>query len=240
MTGKLLTLKNKKSIMNKSLKYLLIVFATATTLTGRVEGQRLHLGLFADPLIGWYSSNDNRIESGGVKAGYAAGIAVNYYFSQNYAFSTGITYLNTGGIQSSADTVTFLFSNFTSEVLPGEKVSYKAGYITMPIGLRMRTNQIGYLSAFSDFGLDPGFLNKGKISIPSLGIEDESAGRELRKMTLGFHIHAGAEYSLGGSTVVVLGIGYEGGFTDVTKDNAGQPDEKTTSRLVRFRLGLFF
>lgn len=226
--------------MNKTVKYLLIVFAVATTLTGRVDAQRLHLGLFADPLIGWYSSDDKTIESGGVKAGYAAGIAVNWYFSQNYAFSTGITYLNTGGIQSSADTVSFLFSNFTSEVLPGAKVSYKADYFSVPIGMRMRTNQIGYLSIFSDFGLDAGILNKGKISIPSLGITDESASRELRKATLGFHIHAGAEYSLGGSTVVVLGIGYEGGLTDVTKDNSGQPEDKTVNRIVRFRLGLFF
>jgi hypothetical protein len=226
--------------MYRTVKYLLIVFTAATTFTVQADGQRLHLGLFADPLIGWYSSDDKQIESGGVKAGYAAGIAANWYFSQNYAFSTGITYLNTGGIQSTADTVSFLFANFTSEVLPGAKVSYKADYIIMPIGMRMRTNQIGYMSIFSDFGLDPGFLNKGRISIPSLGIKDESAGRELRKATLGFHIHAGAEYSLGGSTLVVFGIGYEGGLTDVTRDNAGQPADKTTNRLVRFRLGLYF
>jgi hypothetical protein len=106
--------------------------------------------------------------------------------------------------------------------------------------MRMRTNQIGYFSVFSDFGLDPGILNKGRISIPTLGITDEAAVRELRKATLGFHIHAGAEYSLGGSTMIVFGIGYEGGLTDVTKDNSGQPEEKSTNRMVRFRLGLYF
>jgi hypothetical protein len=226
--------------MKNKIKITFAAIVTLLSLSTLLHGQQIHIGLFADPLLGWYSSNNDRMESGGVVAGYAAGISANWYFSQNYAFSTGLTYKYTGGIQSSADTVTFMFSNFTSEVVPGSKVSYKTGYIIVPVGMRLRTNQIGYFSVFSDFGLDPGFLNRGKISIPGLEIEDESASKELRKLTLGYHIHAGAEYDLGGSTVLIFGVGYEGGFSDVTKDNTGQPVDKTKSHVVRFRLGIFF
>jgi hypothetical protein len=204
------------------------------------NAQKLHLGLFTDPLVGWYSSDAELISGGGVRAGFSTGLAVNYYFSRNYAFSTGLNYTRTGGVQSSAEPTTFLFSNFSTEVAPGEKAIYSASYINMPVGIRLRTNQIGYFSVFSDLGLDPGFLNRGTITIPSADIEDELASKELKKLNLGFHIQAGAEYSLGGSTTLIIGIGYDHGLTDVTKDNTGQPSDKTSSRIIRFRLGLFF
>lgn len=229
--------------MKRPISYNRLVIAvifTAALSTATAQGQQLHLGLFADPLVGWYSSGNDDITGGGVRAGFATGLAVNWYFSQNYAFSTGLTFLKTGGVQSSTDTVTYLFSNFTTEVLPGDKAIYSASYITMPIGMRLRTNQIGYLSLFTDVGLDPGFLNRGNITIPSAGVENELASKELRKFNLGFHIHAGTEYSLGGSTVLVLGLGYEQGFTDVTKDNTGQPEDKTVNKMIRVRLGIFF
>lgn len=226
--------------MNSSYRLALALLITLALSSGVSRGQQLHLGLFADPLVGWYSSDHENISGGGVRAGFATGLAVNWYFSQNYAFSTGLTFLKTGGVQSSADTVTFLFSNFSTEVLPGDNAIYSASYIVMPVGMRLRTNQIGYLSLFTDLGLDPGFLNRGHISIPSAGVEREMATRELRKLNLGFHIHAGAEYSMGGSTVLVFGLGYEQGFTDVTRDNPGQPQDKTVSRLIRFRAGIFF
>ena len=176
---------------------------------GTVSGQKLHMGLFMDPLIGWYASDNNDVKSEGSKAGFATGVSANWYFSTNYAFSGGFTYMRTGGVQSYPEEATMLFSNFTSIVLPGQKVSYTADYFIFPVGLKLRSNQIGYFNIVSDFGLDPGFLNKGKISIPALGIEDESAGKELRSGVLGFHIQIGAEYSLGGTTALNFGLGYE-------------------------------
>lgn len=167
-------------------------------------------------------------------------MAVNYYFGQNYAFSTGLSYLKTGGVQSSTQEATFQFTNFQTIVSPGDKAIYSLSYIIIPAGLRLRTNQIGYLSIFSDVGLDAGFLNRGTISIPAAGIENENGSKEIRKFHMGYHLHLGTEYSLGGSTLLTLGLGYESGFTDVTIDNTGQPADKSVIRLLRFRLGLFF
>jgi hypothetical protein len=204
------------------------------------KAQQLHLGIYGDPLAGWFSSDADNISGGGVRAGFSGGLAVNYYFGRNYAFSTGLSYLKTGGVQSSTEEVTFEFTNFQTTVVPGDNAVYSVSYIIIPAGLRLRTNQIGYLSVFTDIGLDPGFLNKGTISIPAAGIENEHGSKEIGKFYLGYHFHAGTEYSLGGTTQLVFGVGYESGFTDVTIDNPGQPADKTVVRLLRFRLGIFF
>jgi hypothetical protein len=110
----------------------------------------------------------------------------------------------------------------------------------MPIGMRLRTNQIGYFSVFSDFGIDPGFLSNGTVTLPSANIENESASKELKKFNFGFHVQIGTEYSLGGSTALIIGLGYDHGLTDVTKDNAGQTEDKTKSRIIKLKLGILF
>ncbi len=229
--------------MEKSIAFirfltLLTIIAISNTETGK--SQKLHLGLYGDPLVGWLSSDADVISGSGVRAGFSGGLAVNYYFGRNYAFSTGLSYLKTGGVQKSTQDVTFEFTNFQTTVAAGDNSIYSLSYIIIPAGLRLRTNQIGYLSIFTDVGLDGGFLNKGKISIPAAGIENEFGSKEIRKFHLGYHLHVGTEYSLGGSTLLIMGIGYESGFNDVTIDNPGQPSDKSVIRLLRVRLGIFF
>lgn len=225
----------KRTLITPSLTLLILIAGSPFA-----GAQQLHMGLFADPLVSWYSSNNTVITGGGARAGFSGGLAVNYYFAQNYAFSTGISYLKVGGVQSSAEEITFRFANYSQLVTPGQKVIYSASYLTIPAGIRLRTNQIGYFSIFSDIGLDAGFLTKGTISIPAASIEDEHASKEIPLFTAGFHIHAGAEYSLGGSTVLVVGLGFDKGLTDITKDLTDQPAEKTTFSAIRLRLGMFF
>jgi len=215
----------------------LLILITTNPYAG---AQQLHFGLFADPLISWYSSNNEIISGAGTRAGFSGGLAVNYYFAPNYAFSTGLSYLKSGGVQSSSAETVYRFANYSQLVTPGQKVIYSASYLTIPAGLRLRTNQIGYLSVFADLGLDAGFLTKGTISIPAASIENEHASKEIPMLSAGFHIHAGAEYSLGGTTSVVVGLGFDKGLTDITKDLTGQTAEKSTLSAIRLRLGLYF
>ncbi len=148
--------------------------------------------------------------------------------------------MHTGGVQTTSEPVTFLFNNFTTDLQAGQKAVYSTSYINIPLGIRMRTRQIGYISIFSDAGFDPGFLARGTVSIPSENIEKELGSKEIRKFNLGAHLQVGAEYSLGGSTFMIFGLAYEHGLSDVTIDNEGQPDDKSGNRIIRFRLGLFF
>jgi hypothetical protein len=51
---------------------------------------------------------------------------------------------------------------------------------------------------------------------------------------------AGIEYSLGGSTSMVFGLGFENNFLDVTKELNNQPSDKIKMKLLKLRLGINF
>ena len=79
-------------------------------------------------------------------------LTYNKYFTPNYSFSTGISLSRAGGRLVSSDTTVMEFTNFRSTVLPGNPVVYKIQYLAIPVGLKLQTNQIGYLTFFSDLG----------------------------------------------------------------------------------------
>ena len=202
--------------------------------------QKISFGIHADPVIGWFGSDIKETKNNGARPGFNFGLTFNNYFSQNYSFSTGISLLNTGGRLVNSDTVIMEFTNFKSTVLPGKPVIYKIQYLAVPIGLKLQTNQIGYLTFFTDLGLDPKVVVGGKADINSLKISGEKAINELRVFNLSYHITAGIEYSLGGTTALVTGLSFENNFLDITKDNGDQLNDKVTHKLLSFRLGINF
>ena len=132
------------------------------------------------------------------------------------------------------------FTNFTATVLPGDPVIYKIKYLTIPVGLKFETNQIGYTTFFTDVGLDPKVVIAGRADIPSLSIRDENAMRELNRLNLSYHITAGIEYSLGGNTAWVFGLNFDNNFLDITRDNGDQPNDIITHKMLSFRIGVNF
>lgn len=202
--------------------------------------QSIGFGIYADPAIGWFSSDISAVTNSGARPGFNFGLKFNKYFTPNYSFSTGISLLNDGGRLKSSDTTLMQFKNFTSTVLPGNPVVYKIQYLSVPLGLKLQTNQIGYITFFTDLGLDPKVVIGGKADIPSLDITGESATDELKLFNLSYHITAGIEYSLGGTTAVVLGLNFDNNFLDITKDNGDQPLDKVTHKILSFRIGVNF
>jgi hypothetical protein len=57
---------------------------------------------------------------------------------------------------------------------------------------------------------------------------------------LGYYIGMGAEYSLGGSTAICIGLYYTNGFLDVTTDHDNQPSDKVIMNNVALNLGIIF
>jgi hypothetical protein len=204
--------------------------------------QRIGFGLHADPVISWFSSDNKEIRNVGAKAGFNFGLTFNSYFTQNYSFSIGISLLNAGGRLAGKDTTEMKFTNLTSSVfvLPDKPVTYKIQYLAIPFGLKFQTNQIGYLTFYSDLGLDPKVVVGGKADIPSLNISNENAISELRMFNLSYHITAGIEYSMGGTTAMVLGLNFDNNFLDITKDNGDQPTDKISHKILSFRIGVNF
>lgn len=202
--------------------------------------QKIRFGLFADPVIGWFSSDTHGTESKGARAGFNFGLIFNKYFTDNYAFSTGINILNAGGQFTNSVPVEMEFKNMQASVAAGETVIYKVQYLSVPLGLKFNSNQIGYISFFTDLGLDPKVVIGGKADIPSLDITGENAMEELGLFNLSYHITGGVEYSIGGTTALVFGLGFDNNFVDITKENGIQPADKISHKIIKFHLGINF
>jgi hypothetical protein len=148
--------------------------------------------------------------------------------------------MRTGGRLVSSDTTVLEFSKSKAKVLPGNPVVYKIQYLVFPIGLKLETKQIGYVTYFSDLGLDPKIVISRRADIPSLNITNENASNELNLFNLSYHVSVGIEYSIGGSTALVFGLRYENNFLDITKDNGNQPTDKVSQQILSFRFGVNF
>jgi hypothetical protein len=209
-------------------------------LPDKIIAQKISFGVFADPVISWFSSDNKATSNKGARAGFNFGFTFNKYFAENYAFSTGISLTSAGGKLANSDTILMSFNNFSSKVSPNQPVIYKIQYLNIPLGLKFKSNQIGYFTIFSDIGIDPKVVVGGKVDIPSVPINGEVALKELNRFNLSYHVMAGIEYSLGGSTAMVLGLGYENNFLDVTKDINRQPIDRITHNILKIRVGVNF
>jgi len=234
-------MKISKSVQNR-LVTILFFLLFAIIPGGIIHAQqKIGFGIHADPVISWFSPDISEIKNDGARAGFNFGLTFNRYFTPNYSFSSGISLLNAGGRLVSKDTTVMEFKkNKTPTVLPGEPVVYKIQYLAIPLGLKLQTNQIGYLTFYSDLGLDPKVVIGGKADIPSLDISGENAMNELKMFNLSYHVTAGIEYSVGGTTAMVLGLNFDNNFLDITKDNGDQPADKVSHKMLSLRIGVNF
>lgn len=232
-------MKNLKGYIFKAKKHVLIFILIFICVLSNAQ-DKISFGLHVDPVISWFSSDIKQVKNNGARPGFNFGLTYNKYFSSNYSLSTGISLLSAGGRLVSSDTTVIDLSNFKSTVLPGNQVVYKLQYLAFPIGLKLQTNQIGYVTFFSDIGLVPKLVINRKADIPSLNISGENASNELRMFNLSYHITAGIEYSLGGSTALLFGLDFDNNFLDITKDNGGQPDDRVSQKILSFRFGVNF
>jgi opacity protein-like surface antigen len=230
-----------KRVMNR-LPLRALAAIIFVSVTSRGISQDLTFSVHVDPIITWLGSNSADYTSGGSMAGFSMGLNVLHYFNENIAVSSGIAFLSAGGRQSAAVPHTMVFNNFTQLVAPGDEMKYNLKYINIPLGIRLQTRQIDYLTYYSDIGFDVRMLLKSTVDILAEEIRDENAKNEVYGMNAGWHLHAGVEYALNMNFSVLAGIGYDQDFFDVTKDltDVYQAKDKSGLRMFRFRFGIKF
>jgi hypothetical protein len=211
----------------------------------RDDGNRpfINFSIHFDPLISWFSTDSYDTRNDGVVAGFNFGISYNSNFSPNYSFSSGINIIKAGGRIINRETTRFELRNYSSAIFtidPGESITYRITYLSVPLGLKLQTNQIGYGRFFTDIGLDPKVVIGGRADIPSVNIKEGNAMPELNPFNLSFHIMAGMEYPLSGNNNFIVGIGFDKNLFDITRDNGDQPSNVVIQKMLSFRIGMTF
>jgi len=176
------------------------------------------------------------IISKGAIMGLNAGLGMDYYFAENYAFSTGVSINNIGGKLEYADSITFNLSPNDITVPATSEITYLLRYINIPIGLKFKTNEIGYTTFFANLGITPMISIRNSATDLSEILFKEDISEDITNLNMNYFISMGVQYSLGGSTALIGGLGYSSGFMDVTT----RAYDKITINTFSLRVGILF
>ena len=187
-------------------------------------------GLKAMPTLVWLKSDTKGVSNDGTKLTFSWGFLAEYYFADNYAIASGVELVSRGGKTRVLDTL----------------YNYRLKYIDLPINIKMRTNEIGYIRYFGQFGFTPGINIGAKANIESKSFskKDEDVKSEIAPINVALNIGLGIEYSLGGNTALVISANFNNGFLDISKKhkdaNGNNVDNKIISNYVALNVGVLF
>ena len=184
------------------------------------EWKKFELSLVATPVLSWLNSDHDNASSDGSRFGFKFGVNADLFFAENYAFNTGLTINHVGGN-----------INYNEEGI-NNAVTYKLQYIEIPLGVKLRSNQLRRTSFWGLFGLTP------MVNIKATDDDDNNLSKEVELFNLGYNIGGGLHYDLGGNIALMGGLVFYNGFTDVTSREGF--DDKTIMNNLHFVLGVKF
>ena len=202
--------------MKKALLSLLALAATISTASAQVE-----IGLKISPIITSLraeSTAKNAFGSDGSRLGFSGGLIVDYFFGENYAFSTGLELAGKGGSIRYTDYLNSGSGNGNPVVVP---LKITTQYLQLPLSVKLFTNEIAtatrlYFQVGGSLNVPIGTRVNGNKFFP-----DPVTGTENPASDYTFFfdadalVAAGAEYELGKSTKLFAGLGYHRGLVDI-------------------------
>jgi len=197
---------------------------------------QIRFGVVAHPQYTWMASETADVTNRSGKIGFNGGLILEKYFAENYALMSGITISVQGGKLSYEDTLHYVVNDAQVRILPETKLDYSLQYVQIPLGLKLKSNEIGYTTFFANLGFTAGINIKARLKDSEKQIQDENISEEIKLFDLGYHFGGGIEYSLGGNTSILAGITFVNGFVDVT----GRNEDKISLKNISLRMGILF
>ncbi len=217
--------------------------------------KNMRFGVTVLPALNWYKPADpKKFSNEGVVPRFGVLLNGEYSFGSNFAIGFGIGIASSGGKITFLDDVRYAIDDdkiltwnatttwwndtdsSTTKYYKLNSREYKASYFLLPISLKMRTNEIGYMRYFFEprFNLgirknvraDDDVADWGTTGTVSK-LENLNINTDMAPINLSVTISGGGEYYLSGSTAFVFALGYQYGLSNTVKGTSGQ--------LVRFK-----
>jgi len=226
----------------KKLFLTLAALAVAPAAFAQVE-----IGLKVSPSISFLrtsSPSDTNFQGDGGKLSFGGGVFVDYFFGENYAFSTGLFLTGKGGSYSYTEPIIGLPTR--------PRVSQKLAiqYLEIPATLKLFTNEVAPATrVYFQVGGSVAFpvatrINGDKFyTDPYNGNSQTDASDHVFAVDASLIGGLGVEYQLGQSTKLLAGLSYHHGLVDLDRyfeKNRGFSDVSIKNSLVALDLGLKF
>lgn len=245
------------------MKNIVALFLLTTLVSFGYAQNGFQLGLRLSPNLSWIKAETDGYDNDGMKFGFNYGVIGDFNFAENYSFSTGITFASLGGKFKHPDVQQISIANVAVDQLGRSETDLTLKYVEIPLTLKMKTNEIGYMKYFGVFGVGLGVnykaeadakftysSNNANTSFTEEGINYEDQINLLRASLI---VGLGAEYNLSGNTSVVFGATFNNGFTNMFSEDTYEADGsgnalnaqrdknlKATNSYLLFNLGVIF
>jgi hypothetical protein len=220
---------------------LLILSLFAKSLVAQDENRPFEGALRFTPIFMWTKADVEdatryKAENEGLKIGFAYGIMGDFYFADNAAISTELRIAHLGA--------SFTVTDMTGSADTIKTHSLKTQYIELPVSLKMRTNEVGYMRFYGQFGLMPSIRLKAKEDTEiqyissHTSLTDVNVNKSTNLVGLSLVIGAGTTYNLGGTTSLLGGVSFHNGFTNMVK--VDDYHAKIKPAYIALNLGVIF
>ncbi len=210
-------------------KALLLIVFSAILIPAKAEEAGFQLGLKFDPNLAWlspqieYHGNAHAVENDGIRLGFSAGLVGDFNITKNYAFATEVRFSRQNG--------RFVYEDVNDNI--EWEYGLNMRYIELPIGLKLKTNEIGLFTFFGRFSIVPGMnINRrGDVrtneiaytdedgNVPGGEIEDVNLEDELRIFRAATEFSLGTQYRIAGNTSIKASIAYNNGFSNLIQSS---------------------
>lgn len=210
--------------MKKKLLLTLFGIFMSGILLAQEEGVRLGLALNPTVNFGRLSDNNDKVVDRSSGVGLRFGLLVDNFFTENYAFHTGVHLL----IKSFGDRDEDFFNSFARTSITT---------IEIPVALKLRSNEIGDgFHATGQLGatLDLNVAAKTKFG-NNMGNNEVNIKDDVNTFGSTFKFGAGMEKTLGFGSFA-FGLSYNFGLTDLAKSD----QVKLKVNYLSFDLGFYF
>lgn len=211
-------------------------------LTGQLFAQQggspyygFRLGLTAHPTLGWVKPEVGKSE--GIALGFSYGLLGDFNFAENYSFATGLTITTING--KSTEVNVRPYHDATDGSNTAYDLRYRMQYIEVPLTIKLKTNKIGELRWYGQFGISNDFNIGAKQNAQMLGkkVENDRNISDYSKFyRAGMIVAAGGEYDLDDRTSLAIGLTYNNGLTNIVKDG----DRRAKNHFIGLNVGVFF
>jgi len=215
-------------------KYTFLVFLML--FSSSTFSQRFSFSIIADPQIAWLRTELDEVKSDGTVFGINGGLVFDRYFTENYAFSTGISLWQTGGKLLFTEGMTIQTRSGDKTLDPNSSMIYRLQYLTIPLSLKLNSNEIGYMSFFAHVGINNHISIGKSANVPSTDENKVGIPEEINIFSMSYFFGGGGEYSLGGNTRLLAGLYFTSGFWDITSSE----EYRATLNAVSLRIGVRF
>ena len=225
---------------------LVVLLAGAQSIKAQ-DFEKFRFGLQASPLLGWLSPDVEDYESDGIKMGFNWGGMVEYYFAKHYALKSGFSLTSCGGKIKYKD----IWKDKAGTIYPLGFLSrnYTIKYLEIPLGIKFKTNEIGYMTYFGHLGISSAFRTSAKsddhYATIVTNVESIWNSRDAKEDISFFResliVGLGVEYGITTTTHLVGSLTYNNGFTDVLlKNNSNGKSHRAMSNYLELSIGILF